>query len=367
MQGNTGDWQTFQVVRKKHETEMIASFHLAPCDGMDVPTFRPGQFLTVRLPAGEGGVELLRTYSISSPPDERRFFRISVKREPAPAGLSVPPGRVSTHLHDHVQVGQNLTILPPRGDFVLSEPSQRSVLLLSGGVGLTPMVAMAHRLAAQGTRRTWFIHACENGRAHAFRDEVASLAARAANLRTYACYNRPDPADREAGAFDAEGLLTAEKLQSFLPIDDYECYLCGPPGFMQALYATLIGLGVCEQQIHYEFFGPASVLKSGKTSQGEANATASQAAPAVGAGAIVTFARSGFSVRWDERYNSILEFAEAHGVSPDFSCRAGVCSTCRCALRSGAVTYFEEPLAEPGAGMALICCSRPDGDVTLDL
>jgi ferredoxin-NADP reductase len=367
MQDTTQGWRLFEVVRKQAESETITSFHLAPCDGMGLAAFRPGQFLTLRLPIGEGGAEVLRTYSISSPPDETRFYRISVKREAALGGLDLPPGLASNYLHDGVEVGRRVSILPPRGEFVLREPCERPVLLISGGVGLTPMLAMAHRLAAQGTRRTWFIHACENGRLHAFREELANLKARAANLRTYTCYNKPDQADREGGAFDAEGLLTADKLQSFLPIDDYECYLCGPPGFMQALYAMLVRLGVNEPQIHYEFFGPATVLKPGGASRVGTVAVPSAAVPATGDAPMVTFARSGISARWDDRYPSILEFAEAQGLSPDFSCRAGVCSTCRCTLRSGAVAYVEEPLVEPGDGMALICCSRPDGDITLDL
>ncbi len=369
-EGDVRGWRAFEVVRKEAESATITSFHLAPHDGRPLAAFAPGQFLTLRLPIGHDDVDVLRTYSISSPPDETRFYRISVKREPAPPGSGAPPGLVSGYLHDRVVVGDRIAILPPRGEFVLDEHSQRPVLLISGGVGLTPLVAMAHRLAAAGSRRTWFIHACANGPVHAFRAEIADLAARSANLRRYTCYEKPDAADRAAGACDAEGRLTARTLQSFLPIDDYECYLCGPPGFMQALYATLIRLGVRERRIHYEFFGPATVLRAGDRAEAPAPAapaTCAAAAAAGGAGPMVTFARTGLSVPWDDRYVSILELAEANGLAPDFSCRAGVCSTCRCRLRSGMVTYIEEPLGEPDEGMVLICCSRPDSDIVLDL
>lgn len=367
-------WRVFEVVRKEAESATITSLYLAPSDRGPLAAFAPGQFLTLRLPIGPDGVDVLRTYSISSSPDEKRFYRISVKREPAPApgpaGSGVPPGLVSNHLHDGVAVGERIAILPPRGEFVLDQDSQRPVLLISGGVGLTPLVAMAHQLAAEGSRPTWFIHACVNRLAHAFRAEMADLAARSPNLRRYICYEKADAADRTAGACDAEGRLTAQMLQSFLPIDDYECYLCGPPGFMQAMYVTLIRLGVRQMRIHYEFFGPATVLRSGDATEAPATAAGPSLGMAMAASAVeprVTFARSGRSVIWADRYVSILELAEANGLTPDFSCRAGVCSTCRCGLRSGTVAYTEEPLAEPGEGSVLICCSRPESDIVLDL
>ena len=367
-------WRSFELVRKQPESETITSFHFAPCDGKPLASFTPGQFLTFRFPKRDGSGEVLRNYSLSGPPAERRSYRISVKREAAPPGTEVPPGLASCHLHDAVQIGHRLLIMEPRGQFTLDERSSRPVLLLSGGVGLTPLVAMAHRLVEQGMRRTWFIHACENGRVHAFRSEIADLAARCANFRSYFCYNAPDEDDRRNNAFDGEGLLTAEKLQSFLPIDSYDCYLCGPPAFMQAVFSMLIRLGVPEPQIHYEFFGPSTVLRAEAAPVvPSAPATAAQVAeqqgesPQSGKAPIVTFARSGLSLPWDDSSESILAFAEANGLSPDFSCRAGVCSSCQCALKSGSVDYFEEPLGELEEGTVLICCSRPAGDVVLDL
>ena len=367
-------WRYFELVRKQRESETITSCHFAPCDGGPLPAFTPGQFLTFRFPKRDGSGEVLRNYSLSGPPAERRFYRISVKREAAPPGSDVPPGLASCHLHDELQIGHRLLIMEPRGQFTLDEQSSRPVLLLSGGVGSTPLVAMAHRLVEQGTRRTWFIHACENGRVHAFRSEIAELAAGCANFRSYFCYNAPDEEDRLNNAFDGEGLLTAEMLQSFLPIDNYDCYLCGPPGFMQAVYSMLIRLGVPEPQIRYEFFGPSTVLKAqAAPAAPPARATAAQLAehraedPDAGKAPMVTFARSGMSLPWDGSSESILAFAEANGLSPDFSCRAGVCSSCQCVLKSGSVDYFEEPLGELEEGTVLICCSRPAGDVVLDI
>jgi ferredoxin-NADP reductase len=367
------NWRRYRVVRKEAESSLITSFYFQPVDGQPVAAFKPGQFLTFRFPAG--GAEIVRNYSISSTPDETAHYRISVKREPPPPGApGIPPGIASNHLHDSVAVGDEIDIRNPAGQFFLKEDSTRPVLLLSGGVGLTPMLSMAHRLARQGTRRTWFIHACLDGDVHACRREVEALAARSSNVRHYFCYANPTSRDRATAAFDSEGLLTAEKLQSFLPIDDYECYLCGPTPFMQAMFATLTRLGVAESRIFYEFFGPATVLRAPAAADVAPRSAAAPPPPVVPAAKpadmarpLVTFARSGVSARWDDSCSSILELAEANGLSPEFSCRAGICSSCQCEVKSGSVEYFEELLGELEPGTALICCSKPAGDIVLDI
>ncbi|MEJ2021949.1 MAG: FAD-binding oxidoreductase [Maritimibacter sp.] len=255
-------WRHFNVLGKQAESEIITSFYFAPGDGEPLAPFIPGQFLTFRFQKPDGSEEVLRNYSLSALSEHTRCYRISVKREPAPVGSDVPPGYASNYLHDMVQVGDRLLIEEPRGRFFLDEASTRPVLLLSGGVGAAPLVAMAHRLAEQGTRKTWFMHACDNGRVHAFKDEIDDLVECRENFHRYYCYRAPDEIDRENNAFDAEGLLDLDKMRSFLPIDQYECYLCGPPAFMQAVFSLLIDLGVPEEQIRYEFFGPSTVLKT---------------------------------------------------------------------------------------------------------
>lgn len=381
-------FRRFRVARKQPESSVITSFYLQPEDGGPLWTARPGQYLTLRIPAGDAPV--LRTYSLSCAVDSRSHHRISVKREAQGIG--------SGWLHDHVAEGDVIEIAAPRGGFVLEEDSDRPVLLLAGGVGLTPLLSMLHRLAVTG-RRAWFIHAVENGDVHALRDEVAELAAASdGRIAVRNVYRSPTPVDRESGRFDAEGVIDRALLQSLLPIDDYQVYLCGPTPFMVAMWRLLTGLGVAPDRIAYEFFGkggslarlaeekpaaapraahapahaPKSLANLEFLTDPEARAIpepahlADAGTPAA-MGAEVVFARSGVTAAWDSSSRTILELAEAAGLEPDFSCREGICNTCICDLREGELEYISDPLDPPPMGRALICCSRPVGRVVLDL
>ncbi len=355
-----GGFRGLRVVAKAVESSLITSFHLQAANGGALPAFRPGQFLVFSIPSGTGHV--LRNYSLSGSPDDLSNYRISVKREPS-AGPGLPAGLSSNYLHDHVDVGDVLMVDGPRGAFVLDEESPRPVVLLSGGVGLTPMVAMLHALAQRSTRRVMFLHACENGAIHALRDEVNGLIAQRAGLSAHYCYRLPGEDDRAAGHFHGEGFLTREVMQSLLCLDDYDFYLCGPPPFMQAMYATLRGLGVAKERIAYEFFGPATVL------EGRANPVTAKipvAPPAEGA-ITVEFRKSGLTAIWDGVADSLLAFAEDQGLKPAFSCRAGICGTCVSRIVSGKVSYFEDPLEDLDQGELLLCCSRPTTAIVLDL
>ncbi|MDE3176978.1 MAG: 2Fe-2S iron-sulfur cluster binding domain-containing protein [Pseudomonadota bacterium] len=355
-----GGYTAFRVVERTVESETITSFRLARCDGAALASFRPGQFLTLRLPG-----DLVRTYTISSSPDDRASYRITVKREPAPPHApDTPPGRASNYLHDAVETGAVIDSLEPRGAFVLDEASARPVVLLSGGVGLTPMVSMAHRLAASG-RASYFVHACENGRVHALRDEMSALAQSHPTLRTFFIYREPTSDDVAAGRFEHKGVVTREWLQRLLPLDDYDFYLCGPPGFMQAIYAALLSLGVAKARIKYEFFGPATVLEPQPSAPEQPLPKIERPRGSVGH---VVFARSGKSAAWGDFKGTLLEFAELQGLTPEFSCRAGICNTCACDVLEGEVSYADEPLDAPAAGKALICLARPSsGLLWLDL
>lgn len=361
-------FRPFRVAAKVRESRIITSFHLEPVDPAHWRPWRPGQFLVLRLPAGDGGAPILRNYSLSGPPDAQGRYRITVKREPASAPGHAE-GRGSNHLHDRVAEGDLIEVEGPRGDFVLDEASDRPVLLVSGGVGLTPMVAMLHRLAERGDRRVLFLHGCEDGEVHALRDEVAELASRRAGLGAHVVYRNPTPGDLAAGRMNGRGIIDRALLQSLLCLDDYEVYLCGPPAFMQALYTLLRGLGVAENRIAYEFFGPATVLKAGATPP-----TAPPAAPPSvpvaapqGRAPDVEFRASGRRAAWDGGTASLLDLAEGQGLEPAFSCRAGICGSCAVPLLSGEIEYFEEPLDQPAEGQILLCCSRPLGPVVLDI
>lgn len=374
-----GNFSPFRVAQKVAESEIITSFYLEPIDGATVWDVKPGQYLTLRVPST--GDHVLKTYSVSSDASEAGHYRISVKRE---AGLNgAPDGVGSCWLHDRVEVGETIDIAAPRGAFFLDEDSKRPVLLLSGGVGLTPMVSMLHRLKSSG-RDVYFLHACENGRVHALRDEVMALTGD--RIHAHFVYRTPEEGDQ----FDAEGMIDKSFLQSTLPIDDYDVYLCGPVPFMAAMYQLLQELGVPKTRIAYEFFGKAASLDQ-IAAKPAASKAASNAAPTIQALTFltdpdawaeaddvskpspsssegqVTFRKSGASANWDGSATSLLELAENTGLDPEFSCRSGICNSCKCTLVSGEVEYFEDPLIAPENGQVLICCARPKGAVVLDI
>lgn len=358
-------FRRYRIAERIAESDVITSYYLVPTDADALPPFRAGQYLTLRI--ADGGGTVLRTYTVSSDPADRRAYRISVKREPPPPDRPhLPPGRGSGWLFEHGHVGTVLDIAPPRGEFVLDEASPRPVLLISGGVGLTPMVSMLHALAPSG-RDVHFIHACEHGGTHALRAEVLQLAARHPAVSAHFVYRTPRAGDRQDALFHSEGLLTRERLRSLLPLDDYDAYLCGPPGFMRAVYGALRSLGLQKDRINYEFFGPSSLLDAEEV-PAVPEAAASQPEPAASqTGTRVSFVRSNASGIWDAAAGSLLEFAESLGLQPDFSCRAGICGTCECRLLEGEVAYFDEPLDPPEAGKVLLCIARPRGGVRLDL
>ena len=363
----TSGFRPLRVAGKHAENGLITSFHLEPLDGAALPPFQAGQFLVFKLPAGPGSEPILRNYSLSGSTRDLSSYRITVKREASPRS-DIPPGLGSSWLHDNVQPGDVLDVAGPRGEFVLNTASERPVVLLSGGVGLTPMMAMLHELSRGSERRVFFLHACENGELHALRAEQEALVALRPGLTANYFYRSPTVSDRTAGRFHAEGFITREALQGLLCIDDYEFYLCGPPPFMQAMYKTLRSLGVEAGRIAYEFFGPASVLDADERAKTKPPADAAIADAEAAAGTIeVEFRRSGIKASWNAAAHSLLSFAEDQGVTPEFSCRTGVCGTCRSGLLSGEVLHFEEPLDELNPGELLLCCARPKTSLVLDL
>lgn len=364
-------FQPFEVISKKRESDTITSFTLAPRDQNHWRPFEAGQFLTIRVPDGSGGY-VLRNYTVSSSPRESGTYRITVKREAAPSE-TVPRGVSSCWLHDEIEPGAIVEIDTPRGAFKLDTESVRPVVLLSGGVGLTPTVSMLHVLARETDRPVWFIHACDSASVHALREEVEQLAAIRPGITVHFCHRFANEDDLNAGHCHSSGFLSREVLQKLLPLDDYEIYMCGPPPFMKALYGILIGLGVRKERIAYEFFGPASLLAEPEPTLAMANVSnrvklAQTENAAVDDDAVrVVLQKSGRELPWTASSISILDFLEANGVEPEFSCRAGVCGTCEQRLLSGEVEYFEEPLDEVPEGRVLLCCTKPKSSVVLDL
>ncbi len=367
-------YRNFLIDRKVSESETITSFYLKPEDGQPLPPFKPGQYLTYRFDLPDRDTPLTRTYTLSDCPNPG-YYRLTVKREPAPPDRpDLLPGLGSNYLHGMIQVGSTLCAREPRGEFWLAPKESTPVVLLSGGVGLTPMICMLNAIVAAGTRRpTWFIHATRNGREHAMGDHIRRLAAEHDNLRTHVCYDEPDPNDVQGRDYDTPGRVTMALLQELLPDNAFEYYICGPTPFMRGLFNGLLDWGVPEDRIHYEFFGPESDLHAAPKDERPAELVEPAAVPEAAESAAdqpgvqVTFARAGMTVDWDAGAESLLDLAEAHGLRPDFACRAGICHTCMVDLVEGEVEYTEEILDDPDPGTILICCSKPKGNVVIDV
>jgi ferredoxin-NADP reductase/MOSC domain-containing protein YiiM len=356
-------YRTFIVDRRAPESETITSFYLVPEDGGPLPPFKPGQFLTFRLVIPGQSKPITRTYTISDRPDAG-YYRVSIKRETPPAHRpDAPPGLSSNYFHDHVRPGAKLCVKAPRGEFWLDPGDDTPVVLVSAGVGLTPLISMLNGIVAAGSGRpVWFIHGTRGGREHAMGEHVRRLAAENDNVHLHVRYSRPEPGDIEGQNHDGIGHLTVDVLKELLPPAAYDFYLCGPTPFMRSLYNGLLNRGVAEDRIHYEFFGPASVLKA-SAGKAPTQVTGDASSPAFD----VVFDQSGVTIAWDPGVDSILELAEAHGLRPDYSCRSGICHTCMCKLIAGEVTYVVEPADLPDPGHVLICCSRPVSDVIIDV
>jgi hypothetical protein len=257
--------------------------------------------------------------------------------------------------------------MSPRGKFTLDESSTRSIVLISGGVGITPMISMLEELAGESagcgcSRQVWFVHGALNSKVQAFGTHLRSLAANWSCLNLHIRYSAPSDDDVEGEDYDSTGYVDIELLKSLLPFDDYEFYLCGPPPFMESVYHGLKSLSVADQRIHYEFFGPGATLKQ------ESPSEAGDLAERLGARASVAvkFARSGIEATWEPSKGTLLDLAESEGLQPAYSCRSGICQTCTTTVVSGDVDYLEPPMTPPGEGQALICSAYPRSGATTD-
>jgi nitric oxide dioxygenase len=256
--GGWKDFRPFRVERKNKESDVITSFYLAPQDGGTLATFEPGQYVSIRIQIlGEEHTHI-RQYSLSQAPG-KPYYRISVKREDnIPA---IPAGKASVYLHNQVQEGDVLWLSAPAGDFTLDQKDTRPVVLISGGVGLTPMVSMLHSLTTTSPdRQVTFIHAAQNGQHHALRREVEELATQHPQVTVAWCYEHPTEADAAEQAFHKKGYIDLPWLQSIVPTVDASFYFCGPVPFMKAVNQALREWGVPDTDRHYEFFGPAGTL-----------------------------------------------------------------------------------------------------------
>ena len=321
-----------------------------------MPAALPGQFLTLRLRADPGGQPLLRSYSLSGPPGADTY-RVSVKREPHGAG--------SRFVHTRVRAGDLLEAAAPRGTFTL-RPGAAPALLISAGVGATPVLAMLHALAAAGSGRDiWWLHGARSRAEEPFATESRSLVETLARGHRHICYSRPGPDDVKGRDYQTAGRLSASLLEAMDLPRDADAYICGPAGFMAEVSAALVGMGLDGTRIRTEIFGATPAQTPGIAPAPPRPPHPPADAPTDGP--LIAFARSGLTVHWDPGYASLLELAEACDVPVRWSCRTGVCHTCETGLMSGAVSYSPDPVDYPADGSALICCSQPARDLALDL
>jgi ferredoxin-NADP reductase len=361
----TNHWKglkPFRCIRKVRESSVITSFYFVPSDGGVLPTFRPGQHVPVELkvPDVEGPVR--RVYSLSNRPGDDAI-RITVKREPG-AAIASP------FLHETINVGDEVDMRYPKGTFVLNEESKRPVVLLSAGVGLTPMISMMeHLVATNSDRRVWFVHAAISGREHAMAELVRQIAGDKNNVRVHIAYETPREEDLQGRDFDTKGRLSVETLKTILPWDDYEFYLCGPGPFMKAFVDGLTSNGVLSDRIRWESFSSTKleIAPVEAPSVPVTNGVAPNNALVVAEGTNVEFRKSGKIVEWPANCRSLLELAEANDVPVRFSCRTGDCFSCASKLVSGDVAYAHELEDEPDDGTVLICTAFPKTSVVLDL
>jgi ferredoxin-NADP reductase len=346
-----------RVTEIKPESQDVLSFTMQSVESAPLRPAIPGQYVVVRLPANAKGSPVFRSYSLSGAPSEQHY-RISVKIEPN----SVAGG----YLHERVRVGDVLEVSLPRGSFIV-EAGERPLILLSAGIGATPVLAMLYALESQrSTRPVLWLHAARDGAHHPFAAEVNRLVQALANGRSYVCYSQPDATDIVGREFDATGHLSQQVFEQVGVSPDADVYLCGPNRFMSDMREILTKLGISAERVHAEIFNGGESLTPGiaGTSRRAPHLPAKQS----DVGVNVSFARSGIAVRWDaSSYRSILELAEACDVPVRWSCRAGVCHNCESGLVSGSVAYAPEPLDTPAEGNLLICCSQPKGDVVIDL
>ncbi len=258
--GGWAGFREFRVARKVKESDVIMSFYLEPKDGETIASFEPGQYVSVKMEIpGEANTHI-RQYSLSDAPG-KPYYRISVKREDAFPGK--PAGKVSTYLHERVDSGEVLWLSAPAGEFTLNQQDSRPVVLISGGVGLTPLVSMLNTLAdANPNRQITFIHAAQNGDVHALRKQVEEIADRSPQISVYWCYNEPTNHDRQINAFHKQGYIDLPWLQRVIPSKEASFYFCGPVPFMKTVYGSLKEWGIAAADIHYEFFGPAGSLEN---------------------------------------------------------------------------------------------------------
>ena len=348
----------FRIDRKEPLCRDVISFYLTAHDRKPLPEYLPGQYLTFELDAPDHRKRLVRCYSLSDRP-RPDHYRISVKLiRPTATSPSSASGIVSTIFHERLKEGDIIDVRAPGGSFHLDQTSGLPVVLIAGGIGVTPLLSMLLELVESGSRREiWFFYGVRNSSEHAFKEQIEKIGREHVNVRVHVFYSQPQPEDRSGDDHVHSGRLAVDILRTLLPSNNYDFYLCCPGKMMEELDRDLRAWGVPEKRIHSEAFG-AATLRRTATVQGSTTEPAELA---------VHFAKSGQKTTWSGQPNEfLLEVATACGVAIDSGCRAGNCGTCKVAIKSGQVKYLKVPGCMVEAGTCLTCCCVPLTEIVLD-
>ena len=357
-------WQghrKFVVTKIEREALDIVSLNLKPHDERRLPGFRPGQHLTFKFNIPGERKMVNRCYSLSDGPLPEHY-RITVKRVPPPSGKEAPPGRSSNYINDVIKEGDILDVKAPKGDFFLDLSQRTPVVLVGGGIGITPFISMLAALSAQGFQReVWLFYGVRTSADYVFKSYLEQLAKKHNSFRLHVVYSGIDPADLPAGDNYHHGHVSLELLRQVLPSNNFTFYVCGPPAMMNSLVPALLDWGVARSRIHFEAFGPASIKGFEPVKKAPLTTAAATQAPFN-----ITFSRSGKTLAWNPGFDSLLAFGTANGIAMDSGCSAGECLTCEIALKSGNVHYVKEPSEAPDTGNCLPCVCVPQSDLEID-
>lgn len=347
----------FKIDRKVDEGGGICSFYLTPHDGKALPSFYPGQYLTFNIKTPDQVRPLIRCYSLSDSPYQADFYRVSIKHALPPRGSPhFESGVVSSFFHQRLNEGDIVDVKAPAGNFYLDTKKHTPIVLIGGGIGITPVLSMLNTLVELNSKREiWFFYGVRNGGEQIQASHLQAIDAEYENVHLHACFSNPQSDDQKGINYQHAERVSVNLLKRLLPSNNYEYYLCGPSSMMSSLTQDLNDWGVPEDKIHFEAFGPASV----KVLQPD------EASGVVESNFSVTFSRSGKTTNWTQRSGSLLELAESCGINIDFGCRAGSCGTCLTALKSGEVDYIDDS-SEPEKGSCLACLAKPKSDLVLD-
>lgn len=343
-------WRSFEVIERVDEGGDIVSLHLAPHDRKSLPSFKPGQYLTFQFRVPDQPRPVVRCYSLSAAPHAERY-RVSIKRVAQPRGLA------SNFVHERVERGTLLDVRAPAGHFYLDLAAPGAIVLLAGGVGITPLLAMVDALVQAGSRReTWLFYGVRRVDEAIQLPHLAQLAREHSWLKVQLCTSEQAVASPLAGIAQHHARVSVALLQSLLPSSNYDYFICGPPPMMTSLVEGLAAWGVPDDRVHFEAFGPASVKRAPAPAASEVGATTID----------VEFRRSGKRAEWTPASKSLLELAESCGAAIDSGCRAGNCGSCLVALRRGKVRYSSQPGYPVDEGSCLACVAQPDGPLVVE-